>query len=156
VKDTLEAGLDARAEPHIYHASMPNRSGVLVLRAQGNPKIINEAVREEILRLDKGQSKPTAKAMTEILADSVAERRFQTLLLGLFSGIALLLAATGLYGLMAYAVNQSTREIGVRMALGAQRGDVLKEVIGEGAKLVIPGLLFGALGAVGSTRFVAH
>jgi putative ABC transport system permease protein len=156
VKDTLESGLDAPAEPHIYHASMPHRGGALVLRAQGDASNLAAAIRKEILSLDKDQLAPAVTTMTQILGDSVGERRFQTLLLGVFSGVALLLAASGLYGLMAYAVSQSTREIGVRMALGAQRSDVLKLVLGQGVKLVLAGLLIGAAVALGSTRLLAH
>lgn len=156
VKDTLEAGLDARAEPHIYHAAMPEGGGVLVLRTQGDVHHLAGAVRQEMMGLDPDQGLLAVRPMTQILADSIAERRFQTLLLGLFSVAALLLAVIGLYGLMAYVVSQSSRQIGVRMALGAQKSDVLRLVLAEGLKLVMAGLLIGVGAGLALTRILRH
>jgi putative ABC transport system permease protein len=93
--------------------------------------------------------------MDEILADSVAQPRYQTMLLGLFGIAALILAAVGTYGVTSYSVAHRTHEIGVRMALGAEKSDVLKMVIGQGLKLTLMGVAIGIAGALALTRFLA-
>jgi putative ABC transport system permease protein len=93
--------------------------------------------------------------MDELMAVSVAQQRFNMLLLGLFAALALVLAAVGLYGLMAYGVSQRTHEIGVRMALGAQKGNVLRLIVGDGAKLALIGIAIGTTGALVTTRLIA-
>jgi putative ABC transport system permease protein len=93
--------------------------------------------------------------MEEIVSDSVARQRFSMLLLGAFAGLALVLAAVGIYGVMSYSVAQQTREIGIRMALGAQRSDVLKMTVGQGLRLVLTGVAIGLAGAFVLTRVMA-
>lgn len=95
------------------------------------------------------------QSMDELLSVSLAEERFDMLLLGAFAGLALILAAVGIYGVMAYTVSQRTHEIGIRIALGAQRGDVVRLVVGQGAKLALAGIIVGLAGAFALTRLMA-
>src|SRR5262249_25093770 len=95
------------------------------------------------------------RSMNEVMGESLAERRFNTTLLTLFSSLALGLAAVGLYGLISYSVTQRTHEIGVRMALGADRGNILKLVLHEGLLLVVTGVVLGLTAAAGLTRLMA-
>ena len=94
--------------------------------------------------------------LATVVSDSVAQRRFSMLLLGLFALVALFLAAVGLYGVVAYTVSQRTQEIGLRMAIGAQRGDVLRLVVGGGMKLAVAGVALGIACALGLARLVAR
>jgi putative ABC transport system permease protein len=93
--------------------------------------------------------------MEEIVTNAVARQRFSMLLLGVFAGLALVLAAVGIYGVMSYSVAQRTREIGIRMALGAQRSDVLKMTVGQGLRLVLTGMAIGLAAAFVLTRVMA-
>ena len=126
----------------------------IVLRSSGNPALLSAALRDAVLSLDPNQAISTIRSMDEIVSGSVAQPRFASQILGLFAVLALLLAAVGLYGLIAYTVSQRTHEIGIRMALGAEPRDVLKLVIGQGLKLSLAGTAIGIVGALALTRLM--
>ena len=102
----------------------------------------------------RSQQEPDIDNLTTIVSESVAQQRFSMLLLTLFAGVALFLAAVGLYGVVAYSVSQRTREIGLRIAIGARPGDVLRLVVGGGMKLTLAGIIVGIAGAIGLSRLI--
>jgi len=116
---------------------------------------LTAAVRGEIRNLDRALPVSNVGSMDEVMSTARSRPRFLTLLLTLFSGLSLTLAALGVYGVISYAVAQRTNEIGIRMALGAQGGDVLKLIGSGGMKLALAGTLLGAVGAFGLTRFLS-
>jgi putative ABC transport system permease protein len=144
------AELDRQPMPQIYrpHAQAPFPDMSLVIRTAQDPRTLVSAIRSEIWKLDKNLPVPTMKTMRDIVAASVAQRRFQMLLIVLFAVLALALALVGIYGVVSYSVTRHTREIGLRMALGAQRGTVLRHVVMRGMEPVIVGLICGVAGAV--------
>jgi putative ABC transport system permease protein len=127
----------------------------LVIRANFDPLTLAGTVRQTVWGIDKDQPVSDISSMEEIVSDSVARQRFSMLLLGVFAGLALILAAVGIYGVMSYSVAQRTREIGIRMALGAQRSDVLKMTIGHGLRLVLTGVAIGLAAAFVLTRVMS-
>jgi len=127
----------------------------LVVRTRLNPLSLAPTVRNEIWAIDKDQPVSDIRSMDEIVSEAVARQRFSMLLLGIFAGLALILAAVGIYGVMSYSVVQRTREIGIRMALGAQRTDMLKMTVTQGLKLVLVGLTLGLAAAFVLTRVMA-
>ncbi|PYV41327.1 MAG: hypothetical protein DMG06_17500, partial [Acidobacteria bacterium] len=157
VGNTKREGLDAQSVPEMYVAYLQRPAGsmTLVVRSASNPKGLVAAVRSEVWQVDKDQPLYNVRTMEEILSSSLAARRFNMLLLGIFSLVALVLAGVGIYGVVAYSVTQRTHEIGIRMALGAQAGDVLKLVVSQGMILTIIGLAIGLVGAFGLTRLMA-
>ena len=125
------------------------------VRTHGDPVKLVPAIRQQVQATDKNQPVFNARSMEQVIAESITARRFAMLLLTIFAAVALLLASVGIYGVMSYSVTQRTHEIGIRMALGAQRGDVLKMVVGQGMVLVLIGVGLGLIGALGVTRVLS-
>jgi predicted permease len=162
-------GLDLEADRHplqeqIYYPflqipdaawSGPPQAGV-VLRSAGSPLGTVGAVREAIVKLNSQNVMYEARTMEAIIAESLAARRFSMILLGVFATLALLLSSIGIYGVISYVVGQRTREIGIRIALGAQRSTVLWLILGEGMKLAMTGVFVGIVAAAGLTRLMSQ
>ena len=158
VADIRQRGLDQPVTPMIYVPFQQERDDPFLLRFVAfvartpTPGSVLEGIRAEIRRAAPDLPIQSTVTMDEAVAASVAQPRFRTLLVGLFAMTAMLIATCGLYGLMAYAVTQRRREIGVRMALGADRGDVLRLVLTRALRVVVAGLIVGLAGAAGVTR----
>ncbi|HMF61619.1 MAG TPA: FtsX-like permease family protein, partial [Vicinamibacterales bacterium] len=156
VADIRQRGLDQDVKPMIYAPFQQDRSGfirfVSFVARTSTPASVVEGVRAEIRRVAPDLPIQSTMTMDEAVAASVAQPRFRTVLLALFAIAATLIATCGLYGLMAYAVAQRRREIGVRMALGATRHDVLRLVLTRALRIVVAGLIIGLAGAAGVTR----
>jgi len=159
VADVKNAGVDRPAGTEIYFPYAQTggagiRGGVLVVRSAADPTALVPSIRAEIARLDRTLPVANVRTMDEVLSSARSRQRFLTLLLGLFAGIALVLAAVGTYGVMAYSVAQRTSEFGIRMAIGAGPVDVLRLVLLQGLKLGSVGVVAGTAGALGLTRWV--
>jgi len=154
VGDVHSAALDQEPMPAIYRPQL--RSGwldmTLVARTSGDPLALASAVRAEIRGLDKDLPIATTRALEDVVSASVATRRFQAVLIALFAMLALALAAIGVYGVTSYAVTRQTREIGVRIALGANPSRVLITVLIRGLRPVVLGLAIGLVGAAWAAR----
>ncbi len=156
VGNTKLGGLAENFQPEYYlpFAQFPVFS-TIVLRTRGRPLTVLPAVRTVVASMDRNVPVYDVSTMGNYLSTSVARSRFSTLLLGLFGVLALVLAAVGIYGVVSYLVSQRTHEIGIRMALGADRADVLQLVIARGMLLAVVGVGFGIVGALALTRFLS-
>jgi putative ABC transport system permease protein len=154
VGDVRQTGLDtAPAEAFYLSANQrPQLAMSVVVRTEGPPLSVSSAVRARVLAIDKDQPIASLQTMDEVVANSVSNQRFTSLLLGTFAGVALLLATIGIYSVMAYIVSQRTGEIGLRMALGARTGDVLRLVVVQGMTMTTLGVVIGLGAAFGLTR----
>jgi putative ABC transport system permease protein len=156
VGDVKADGLDSETRPMIYwpYPQFPTIFNSIVVRTEGDPLSVVAAVKSQIWSVDPDQPIPSVGTMDRVVANSVAARRFNMLLLGLFAAVALALAAVGIYGVISYTVSQRTHEIGIRVALGARGSDVLRLVAGQGMALAVTGVLLGLAAAFGLTRLM--
>ena len=155
VGDVNHRSLDGEPFATMYFPTRQSGRFNLVIRTQGDPLSIVGGVRKEVQALDPDQPIAAVKPMSEWVGSSIATERYRTTLLGSFAALAMILAATGIYGVMSYSVTQRTHEIGVRMALGARQFDVLKMVVRQGMVLVVIGVILGLAGAFALTRVMA-
>jgi putative ABC transport system permease protein len=157
VGDVKHEGLASETLPELY---LPNAQGtwrfvILAVRAESDPAALTRQVLQAVWQVDKTLPVARVRTMAEIVSESVGQPRFYALLLSLFAVVSLVLAAVGIYGVVSYSVSQRTHEIGIRMALGARRMDVLRMVLREGLLLASLGILAGVLLSMGLSRFLA-
>jgi putative ABC transport system permease protein len=155
--DVKHSGLNQPVDPAVYEPFRQNdeawrRWMTLVIRTRVPVGALVEDVKKQVWSLDSQIPVSSIQSMDDLLAVSVAQQRFNMLLLGIFAALAVALAGVGIYGMIAYRVNQRTREIGVYIALGAQHRDVLRLVIKDGVKLALLGIMLGLAGAIALTR----
>ncbi|HEX8072777.1 MAG TPA: ABC transporter permease [Pyrinomonadaceae bacterium] len=158
VGDVRHAGLDQPVTPEMYvpfQQLPPARLSIVTRTTAADPAGVATSVRAAIREVNAEQPVYNVRPVTQLLAQSVARRRFNMLLLGTFAALALVLAALGIYGVMAYSVTRRTHELGIRLALGAQRGDILRLVVGQGMVLVGTGAALGLVAALLGARLMA-
>jgi putative ABC transport system permease protein len=157
VGDVRGFDLDGQFWPQMYFSTSQRTPDVafLVIHSAQNSSAVSAALRGVIRSVDKNEPISSISTMEQLLSQSVAEPRFRTLLLGIFAGMAFLLAVVGIYGIISYSVSQRTHELGLRMALGAERHDVVRLVVGQGMRLTFVGMAVGLLAALGLTRLLA-
>jgi putative ABC transport system permease protein len=156
VGDVHQKSLDKEANPAVFLSNLqePTAPVNLVVRTQGDPRQLANAVRAEIRALDREMPIAAVRAMDEIVSDSYAAPRFNTILLGGFAALALVLAGVGIFGVISYSVAQRTQEIGIRRALGAGAGSVMRMVLQQGMGLSAIGVVIGVAGALAATRLL--
>jgi putative ABC transport system permease protein len=159
VGDTRHVNTDSVPPPTVYlaHAQFPWRAMWLTVRSTGDPAAIIAAVRREVAALDPGVPLARVQPLTQLLKDTTAEPRLTVLVFTIFASAALVLAAIGLYGIVSYSVSQRTREIGVRLALGAPPRRILGAVLDRGVRLALLGVVLGGVagyGAAGALRSI--
>jgi putative ABC transport system permease protein len=157
VGDVKHEGPSEATPPEVYvpYAQEPGPYMTIVVRTDADPAATIPAVRSAVLTIDKDQPLDQVATMESLLSESMAQPRFYSFVLGVFAAMALALTAVGIYGVMSYSVTQRVHEIGIRLALGAEQGDVLRLVIGQGLVLTVIGMTAGLAGAFALTRVLA-
>lgn len=165
VADVKQTGLHKANDPETYYHYLqvpPELMGfvegtmTVALRTQGDPVSLVSAARGEVQKMDRDLAVFNVKTMQALMDGSLAQPRFRTTLLGAFAGVALILAAIGLYGVIAYSVAQRTNELGVRMALGAHKGNILRLVIAQGTVMALIGIAIGVGAGLGLTNLISN
>jgi ABC-type antimicrobial peptide transport system permease subunit len=152
VGDTLQLRMEEPARPEIFRPRATYSSMVLVTRTVMDPKSFGDNITREVWAIDPDQPVREPRTMAFLVRQSLSQRRFNLILLAAFAGLALLLASVGIYGVVSYSVVRRTQEIGVRMALGAGRRDIVTLVVGESMGVVFAGLLVGMAGAAATVQ----
>jgi predicted permease len=154
--------LDQRGQIYFAISQLPDRvlplvgrASTFVVRAAGTPQAVSESLRAASQKYDSRQVLYEFQPMSKVVSGSIAAQRFTMILLGVFAALALVLSAVGIFGVISYVTGQRTQEIGIRMALGAQRGDVLRLVLGHGMRVALRGVAIGLAAALGLTRLMA-
>ncbi|MBZ5509151.1 MAG: ABC transporter permease [Acidobacteriia bacterium] len=156
VTDTRDVHLREAPRPQVYFCLLQSAGASvhLFIRTSNDPLLMTTEMRKVIWSLDKDQPVSHIQSLTEVISKSVAEPRFRTWLLGVFAAAGLTLTLVGIYGVVSYMAGQRTREIGIRVALGAQRGNVLRLVLNQGVRLAMAGAITGMLGSIALTRLL--
>jgi putative ABC transport system permease protein len=157
VADVRQYGLDQPVPAQTYEPffQAPFNGVTLVARTDGEPLKLSAAVRSKVLAIDKDQPVSTFRTMEQIVANSIASRRFSMLLFGIFAALAMILAAVGIYGVMSYSVSQRRQEIGIRVALGASSRDVVNLIVRHGMLLAGLGVVIGLIAAFAASRVIS-
>ncbi len=157
VGDVKQSGLDIETRPEMFwpYYQTTLSFATFVVRTSGDPEAMTSAVRVAMQEIDRELPVYNIKTVTDVISESVAPQRLNMLLLGIFAGLAMVLAAVGIYGVISYSVSQRTREIGIRMALGASHSNVLRLVVGEGMILALIGVGIGAVASFFLTRLLS-
>jgi putative ABC transport system permease protein len=151
-------GFDQPDQPHLYSPILqnPNYSMAIFLKTESSPLGLITSLREQVRSVDPNLPLFGARTMEEVVSDSLAQRRFAMQVVGLFGVLALLLASIGIYGVMAFSVSQRTREIGIRVALGASRANILRWVMRQGLVLIAIGVATGLIASFALTRLLRN
>jgi putative ABC transport system permease protein len=157
VGDVRQDGLADKVRPAVYTplSQLPVPFAALIVKSRIDSRSLADPMRRQVMLVDKDQPLFSIQTMQDVVADSVSNRAFQTVLLGLFAAVAMTLAIIGIYGVISHSNAQRTHEIGIRMALGAQRRDVMRLILVQGARLALVGIAIGLLAAFGLTRLMA-
>jgi putative ABC transport system permease protein len=159
VGDVKSRALDKDGGPEVYalflQSQQPVREMNVVVRTASDPMSLAAAVKSQVWAIDETQPVSSIKTLKQIVAGSLEQQRFNADLLAIFAGVALVLAAVGIYGVISYTFNQRTHEMGVRIALGAQPNEIFKLVVGEGMRLTLAGIFIGLVAAFGLTRLLS-
>jgi putative ABC transport system permease protein len=155
VADTHQESLESRTRPEITKPMVDFTQLTLAVRANGDPETLITSVKSQVWSVDKNLPLFEVRTMEQILDEDTSQRRFQSFVMSVFAGLALVLASIGLFGVLSSLVSQRTQEIGIRMALGAQTRDVLRMVLGEGLRMVLLGVIIGVAAGVALSRYLA-
>jgi putative ABC transport system permease protein len=157
MRDMVELGAESGPAPFVFlpvSQDGASRSMTILARSSGAAELLENPIRQIVRSLDAAQPAPTFTTMEDALSDAVAPLHFTSVLLGIFASVAAILAAVGLYGVMAYLVDDRTREIGIRVALGADRSQVIRIVVGNGMTLTLIGLVAGFVVSLAAVRLL--
>jgi putative ABC transport system permease protein len=155
VADTHQQSLESATRPEITKPMVDYTQLTLAVRGQGDPESLITSVKSQVWSVDKNLPVFEVRTMEQVLDEDTSQRRFESFVMSIFASLALVLASIGLFGVLASLVSQRTQEIGIRMALGAQTGDVIGMVLGEGFRMVLLGVVIGVAAGVGLSRYLA-